>query len=75
MSLLYQSPMSKKIQAFFLIWTFGVMGLFALVGINISEIRYGRAALFAAISLLMAGCGFMIRKRILRQMGLVPSKE
>lgn len=73
MSLWYQSPMAKKFQLFFFLWTLSVMALFASVGISIAQIQWGRAFWFLGGAILMVGAGFMIRKRVLRGMGLIKS--
>ncbi|KEO84527.1 hypothetical protein [Tumebacillus flagellatus] len=75
MSLIYKSPMAKKFQIFFFIWTLIVMASFAGVGISIAYIRWNQAFVFLAVAVLMAGFGFMIRKRVLRAMGEIKPKQ
>ena len=71
MSLWFKSPMEKKFQAFFFGWTLCVMVLFAMVGISIAKFHWDWAGMFLLGALLMVGFGFMIRKRVLRSMGMV----
>jgi hypothetical protein len=75
MSLVYKSPMAKKFQIFFFIWTLFVMASFAMVGISIAYIKWSQAFWFLGAAVLMAGVGFMIRKRVLRAMGEIKPKQ
>jgi len=70
MSVWFQSPMPKKFQAFFFVWVLGIMTLFALTGIMISMVKPVVAALCFVGAMLMIGFGFMIRKRVLKSMGI-----
>jgi len=71
MSLLYKSPMPKKSRLFFFVWTVTVMGLFALAGIQLALGDLVLGVVFFVGALLMAGFGFMIRKRVMRALGQV----
>lgn len=71
MSLWFKSPMPAKSQLFFFCYTLTVMALFALVGILIGENLWGWAAGVLVLNILIVGMGFMIRKRVLRSMGIV----
>lgn len=71
MSVWFNSPMPKKFQAFFFCWTLAVMGLFALTGIEVAMFNYGAATGCFFAALLVTGVGFMIRKRVLRSMGML----
>lgn len=71
MSLWFKSPMSGKFQAFFFIWTLCAMFSFAMTGISISHLQWGVAGLFLLAGVLISGFGFMIRKRVLRSLGIV----
>ncbi len=73
MSLWFQSPMPKKFQAFFFVWVLGIMTLFALTGIFIMS-NMGLAALCFVGAILMIGFGFMIRKRVLKSIGIEKPK-
>jgi hypothetical protein len=76
MSLWFKSPMAGKYQAFFLVYTLLIMGLFGLVGVLIGKFMYGTAVAVLLADVLLVGIGFMIRKRVLRGMGIVkPGKE
>jgi hypothetical protein len=74
-SLLFQSPMAKKMQLFFFVWVLGIMTSFALTGIMISKHNMALAGTFFVLAILMTGIGFMIRKRVLRAMGEIPPKQ
>lgn len=75
MSLWFQSPMPKKFQAFFFCWTLLVMGMFALAGIQVAMFHYGTATGCFLAAILIVGVGFMIRKRVLRSMGLIKQQQ
>ncbi|MFD2169566.1 DUF5325 family protein [Tumebacillus lipolyticus] len=75
MSLWFQSPMPKKFQAFFLVYVIAIMTTFALVGISVSMFHYGLAFALLMAALLMVGVGFMIRKRVLRNLGLLEQND
>lgn len=75
MSVWFQSPMPKKFQAFFFVWVLGIMTLFALTGIMISMTNPIAAVLCFIGAMLMTGFGFMIRKRVLKSMGIEKPKS
>ncbi|ASS74410.1 hypothetical protein CIG75_05025 [Tumebacillus algifaecis] len=75
MSLWFKSPMPKKVQVFFFIYVLLIMATFALVGITFSQFHYGLAGLLLLAAVLMAGIGFMVRKRVLRSMGVFDQIE
>jgi hypothetical protein len=59
--------MSRKAKIAYFILTLLVMGSFAMVGIMISETLYGYAVLFLVLALLLAGGGFSLKKRFMKQ--------
>ena len=63
--------MPKKFRVFFFVWVLVVMGAFALVGITYAEMNAGMALFFFVLAILFTGVGFMIRKRVLRSMGMI----
>jgi hypothetical protein len=66
--------MPKKFQIFFFIWVLIVMFSFAMVGIFYAMMRGGLALAMFVVAILLTGIGFMIRKRVLRRMGMIPEK-
>ncbi|MGZ4135449.1 MAG: hypothetical protein ACXVC1_08075 [Tumebacillaceae bacterium] len=75
MSLWFQSPMPKKFQVFFFLWVLCTMALFASVSVSIAFFHWGWAGTLLFIALLFVGFGFMIRKRVLRSLGMIPERE
>jgi hypothetical protein len=74
MSLWFQSPMPKKFQAFFFVWVLAIMFLFALTGIFIMTSLGAAIGTFIG-AILMIGVGFMIRKRVLKSIGIEKPKR
>jgi hypothetical protein len=69
------SPMPAKYRVLFFILALSVMSCFAAVGILFSEQRYPLVLLFLFLALILAGFGFMARKKILlRLVGPKPKK-
>ena len=75
MSLWFQSPMPKKYQIFFFLWVLLVMGAFASVGITFSYMKHGLALVLFLAAILLTGIGFMIRKRVMRNLGWIEKKS
>ncbi|HEU4963427.1 MAG TPA: hypothetical protein VFV52_06130 [Bacilli bacterium] len=75
MSLWFKSPMPKLAQVFFFVYVLVVMGLFGLVGVEVAKFHYGLAMIILLANVLIVGFGFMIRKRVLRASGLLPSNQ
>jgi hypothetical protein len=70
-----QSPMPVKFRVMFFILALSVMSCFAAVGIMFSEQRYPLVLLFLFLGLMLAGFGFMTRKKLLlRLVGPKPKK-
>ncbi|GIM46810.1 hypothetical protein DNHGIG_23590 [Collibacillus ludicampi] len=70
-----QSPMPAKFRVMFFILALSVMSCFAAVGIMFSEQRYPLVLLFLFLGLMLAGFGFMTRKKLLlRLVGPKPKK-
>jgi hypothetical protein len=72
MSIWFQSPMPKKFQAFFFVWVLCIMVLFASVSLSIVKFNWGQAGILLVVALFFVGIGFMIRKRVLRSLGMLP---
>ncbi|MGB8954268.1 MAG: hypothetical protein WCC10_02780 [Tumebacillaceae bacterium] len=47
------------------------MAMFALTGIEVAMFQYGAATGCFLAAILIVGIGFMIRKRVLRSMGMI----
>ncbi|BCJ87006.1 DUF5325 family protein [Effusibacillus dendaii] len=59
--------MPRNVKIAYFILTLLVMGSFAMVGIFISERLYGYAGLFLVLAILLAGGGFSMKKRFMKQ--------